>query len=126
LTRAHSHKKKQEDARFLRQYGQLTGLDTSLFKTVVHNIRTLYAEFSRHFQDGDLHIWNPDTFMTHAALNIYNHYFYTTEDCPNQAAIALGETIDPTHALAAMGLASGLIHTGNNQVQYFKFTADRK
>jgi hypothetical protein len=25
-----------------------------------------------------------------------------------------------------MGLASGLIHTGDNQVQYFKFTADRK
>jgi hypothetical protein len=42
---------------------------------------------------------------THAALNIYNRYFYTTKDCPNQAAIALGDT--PTHALAAMGLASG-------------------
>jgi hypothetical protein len=93
---------------------------------MVHNIRTLYAEFSHHFQDGDLHIWNPDTFMTHAALNIYNCYFYTTKDCPNQAAIALGDTIDPTHTLAAMGLASGLIHTGDNQVQHFKFTADRK
>ena len=64
--------------------------------------------------------------MTHAALNIYNRYFYTTKDCPNQAAIALGDTIDPDHILAAMGLASGLIHTGNNQVEYFKFTPDRK
>jgi hypothetical protein len=64
--------------------------------------------------------------MTHAALNIYNRYFYNTKDCPNQAAIALGDTIDPTHALAAMGLASGLIHTGNNQVEYFKFATDRK
>jgi hypothetical protein len=25
-----------------------------------------------------------------------------------------------------MGLASGLIHTSDNQVEYFKFTADRK
>ena len=126
LTRANRRKKKPEDARFLHQYVQLTGLDTSLFKDVVHNLRTLYAEFSRHFQDGDLHIWNPDTFMTHPALNIYNRYFYNTKDCPNQAAIAFGDTIDPTHALAAMGLASGLIHTGDNQVEYFKFTADRK
>lgn len=110
----------------MRQSVQLTGLDTSMFNTAVHNIRTLYAEFSRHFQAGNLHVWNPDTFMTHAALNIYNRYFYTTKDCPNQAAIALGDTIDPNHILAAMGLASGLIHTGDNQVEYFKFTSDRK
>ena len=64
--------------------------------------------------------------MTHAALNIYNRYFYTTKDCPNQAAIALGDTVDPDHILAAMGLASGLIHTSDNQVEYFKFTPDRK
>jgi hypothetical protein len=65
-------------------------------------------------------------FMTHAALNIYNCYFYTIKDCPNQAAIALGPSVDPNYTLAAMGLASGLIHASDNQVEYFKFTADRK
>lgn len=110
----------------MRQSVQLTGLDTSMFNTAVHNIRTLFAEFSRHFQEGDLHVWNPDTFMTHPALNIYNRYFYTTKECPNQAAIALGDTIDPNHTLAALGLASGLIHTDDNQVEYFKFSTDRK
>ena len=115
-----------DDTKFLRQSVQLSGLDTSTFTTAVDNIRTLYAQFSRHFQGGNLHVWQPDTFMTHTALNIYNRYFYTTKDCPNQAAIALGDTIDPDHILAAMGLASGLIHTGDNQVEYFKFTPDRK
>jgi len=119
-------RKKSNEARFMRQLVQLTGLDTSSFNTAVHNIRTLFAEFSRHFQDGDLHVWNPDTFMTHPALNIYNRYFYTTKECPNQAAVALGDTIDPNHTLAALGLASGLVHTHDNQVEYFKFSTDRK
>src|SRR3984893_15073320 len=126
LTEKSRRKKKTEDAKFLCQSVQLTGLDTSLFNTVVHNIRTLDAEFSCHFQASNLHVWNPDTFMTHPALNIYNCYFYTTKECPNQAVIALEDAIDPHHTLAAMGLASGLIHTGDNQVEYFKFTTDRK
>lgn len=124
--RPYRRKKRQDDTKFLRQSVQLTGLDTSVFHTVIHNIRTLYTEFSRHFQTGNLHVWNPDTFMTHDAINIYNRYFYTTKDCPNQAAIALGDMVDPNHTLAAMGLASGLIHTVDNQVDYFKFTSDRK
>ena len=126
LTEKSRRKKKPEDAKFVRQSVQLTGLDTSMFNAAVHNIRTLYAEFSHHFQEGNLHTWNPDTFMTHAALNIYNRYFYSTKECPNQAAIELGDTIDPHHTLAAMGLASGFVHTADNQVEYFKFTVDRK
>ena len=86
----------------------------------------VFSEFSRQFQQAQLHVWKPDTFMTHSAINVYNRYFYNTKDCPTQSAIPLEDDIDPEHRLSALGLAFGLIHTMDNQVEYFQITSDKK
>jgi hypothetical protein len=82
--------------------------------------------FARHFIPGKLHSWTPDSFMTYSALNIYNRYFYPIGECTQDAAIPYGDTIDPEHILSAIGSAAGLIHTVDNQVEYFKMTQDKK
>jgi hypothetical protein len=89
-------------------------------------ITTIFSLFSRGFQDSDLHPWTPDLFMTHPAISVYNRYFYKSKDCLPQSSIPLRDTIDPEHTLAALALASGVIHTLDNQVEYFKATLDNK
>jgi hypothetical protein len=92
----------------------------------VSNISAIFSEFSRHFPEDDIHVWKPDTFLTHSALNVYNRYFYSAQDCPNQVSIPMGDYVDPDHTLASLGSAAGLVHTEDNQVQYFKITSDNK
>jgi hypothetical protein len=118
--------RKPNDAKFLRQGVQITGVGTSSFAKSIQTITTLFSLFSRGFKDNDLHLWKPDVFMTHSAINIFNCYFYDSRDCLDQASVPLGDTIDPHHYLAGLALAGGVIHTLDNQVEYFKATPDKK
>lgn len=110
----------------MRQGVQITGVGTSSFAQSIQTITRLFSLMSRGFQDNDMHAWTPDTFMTHPAVNIFNRYFYDSRDCPVQASIPLGDTIDPDHYLAGLALASGVVHTIDNQVEYFKATPEKK
>lgn len=110
----------------MRQGIQLTGLQSSSFQTCVNNITHIYSAFSREFEDNTLHPWQPDTFMTSPALNIYNRYFYTSQESPQQAAIPFEDNVDMDHILSAIGLKAGLVHTADNKVEYFKISADKK
>jgi hypothetical protein len=110
----------------LRQGVQITGVGTLSFAQSIQTITRLFSIISRGFQDNDMHAWTPDTFMTHPAINIYNRYFYDSRDCLDQASVPLGDTIDPDHYLAGLALASSMIHTIDNQVEYFKATPDKK
>jgi hypothetical protein len=65
-------------------------------------------------------------FMTHHALNMYNRYFYDSRECLAQAHTPLEDHIDPDHYLASLALAAGVVHTADNQVEYFKCTVDKK
>ena len=121
-----SRHRKPNDAKFLRQGVQITGVGTPSFAKSIQTITTLFSLFSRRFKDGDLHLWKPDVFMTHPAINVFNRYFYDSRDCPAQASVPLGDTIDPDHHLAALALAAGVIHTADNQVEYFKATPENK
>jgi hypothetical protein len=64
--------------------------------------------------------------MTYPALNIYNRYFHTTQESPQQSAIPFEDNVDIDHTLAAIGLAASLVHTADNRVEYFKVSADKK
>lgn len=119
-------KKKTQDAKFLRQGIQLTGLDSQSFKNAIESITTVHNEFSRVFQEDTIHLWKHDAYLTYPAINIYNRYFYTTQDCPQQASVPFGDNIDPSHKLSALALASGLVHTIDNQVEYFKISQENK
>lgn len=110
----------------MRQGVQITGVGTSSFAQSIQTITKLFSLMSRGFQENDMHAWKPDTFMTHTAVNIYNRYFYNSRDCPDQANTPLGDTIDPDHYLAGLALAAGVIHTLDNQVEYFKATPEKK
>jgi hypothetical protein len=92
----------------------------------MESIRAVYTEFSRVFQEGTLHLWKPDTYLTYSALNIYNRYFYTAQESSQQASIPLGDNIDPNHKLSTLALAAGLVHTMDNQVEYFKISTEKK
>jgi hypothetical protein len=64
--------------------------------------------------------------MTYPALNIYNRYFHTTQESPQQSSIPFEDNVDMDHTLAAIGLAAGLVHTADNRVEYFRLSADKK
>ena len=110
----------------MQQGVQLTGLQSSSFWTCANNISSTYSAFSQSFEECTLHPWQPDIFMTYPALNIYNRYFHTTQESPQQSAIPFEDNVDIDHTLAAIGLAAGLVHTADNKVEYFRISAQKK
>jgi hypothetical protein len=120
------YRKKSQHAKFLRQGIQLTGLESEQFQFNIDSVNAASDLFARHLVPGKYHPWIPDKFMTYPALNIYNRYFYSIGDCTGESAISFSDTIDPEHLLSTMGSSAGLIHTTDNQVEYFKMTEEKK
>jgi hypothetical protein len=126
IQREKYRKRKAHETKFMRQGVQITGVNSSSFAQSIQTITKLFSLMSRGFQEDDMHPWKPNMFMTYPSINISNRYFYDSRDCQVQASIPLGDSIDPDHYLAGLALASGVIHTVDNQVEYFKLTPDKK
>jgi hypothetical protein len=119
-------KKIKQDAKYLRQGVQITGLGSDSFKGCIDGIQAAFTKFSRQFKEDQLQVWRPDSFMTYQAINIYNRYFYPARDIDIHARAPFGDGIDPNNVLSVIGRANSLIHTLDNQVEYFKMSSDKK
>ena len=119
-------KRSSKDAKYLRQGVQITGLGSDSFKGCIDGIQAAFSKFSRQFKEDQLQVWHPDSFMTYQAINIYNRYFYPAKDIDIHARTPFGDGIDPNNVLSVIGRANSLIHTLDNQVEYFKMSSDKK
>ncbi|TFK59689.1 hypothetical protein BDN72DRAFT_780405, partial [Pluteus cervinus] len=104
---------------FLQQNVTLTGLATSSFQQSKTALIGMHAVLSRQFPEGRVAFWNaagPDIILS-------NRLFTNVLEAGELESVPFAENIDPKGILADM-LGGSLIHTKENQVEYYQRYAD--
>ncbi|TFK58156.1 hypothetical protein BDN72DRAFT_721604, partial [Pluteus cervinus] len=105
---------------FLTQSVTLSGLGTPTFDESVVALSEVYTVFSRQFPEGRMMPLqsSPSSFGSGSSLVLSNRYFTRRSEGPQMKSIPFPSTVDPRKILTRH-LSSSLIHTEENDVQYF-------
>ncbi|TFK57741.1 hypothetical protein BDN72DRAFT_866524, partial [Pluteus cervinus] len=112
-------------AQFLTQSVTLSGLGTPTFEESLSALTKMYTVFCRQFPEGRvLPLPTAESCIgVGESLTFSNRYFTKRAEGPHMRAISFSSIIDPKKYLTRM-LSSTLIHTEENEVQYFTRYAD--
>ena len=105
---------------FLTQSVTLSGLGTPTFDESVVALSEVYTVFSRQFPEGRMMpLQNtPSSFGLGSTFVLSNRYFTRRSEGPQMKSTPFPSTVDPRKILTRH-LSSSLIHTEENDVQYF-------
>lgn len=102
----------------------MTGLNSTLFDKAAQATQEIYGHFDREFEEGTLMTWGvkgPDD--EGPELVASNRYFTPVLDAGADKNTPFGLGVDSHGVLARMlgvgGGSSGVVHTEDNQVQYY-------
>ncbi|TFK60034.1 hypothetical protein BDN72DRAFT_905317 [Pluteus cervinus] len=112
-------------AHFLQQSITLSGLKTTTFEETLTALQEMYTVISRQFPEGRLLPWQPGPTVLGegGSITLSNRYFTKRSEGQQMQSTPFSTNIDPKKILTRM-LTSSLIHTEENEVQYFMRQAD--
>ncbi|TFK58007.1 hypothetical protein BDN72DRAFT_782633, partial [Pluteus cervinus] len=107
-------------AQYLTQSITLSGLGTLTFEESMTALSEAYTVFSRQFPEGRLMPLqcNPSSWGLGKSLVLSNRYFTKRSEGPQMKSIPFPAAVDPRKILTKY-LTSTLIHTEENDVQYY-------
>ncbi|TFK59720.1 hypothetical protein BDN72DRAFT_905595 [Pluteus cervinus] len=107
-------------AHFLHQSVTLSGLETATFEESLTALQEMYTVFSRQFPEGRLMPWQAgtSTLGDGGSITLSNRYFTKRSEGQQMQSVPFAANVDPKKILTRM-LNSSLIHTEENDVQYF-------
>ncbi|TFK59963.1 hypothetical protein BDN72DRAFT_724233, partial [Pluteus cervinus] len=107
-------------AQYLTQSVTISGLGTSTFEDSITALNEMYTVFSRQFPEGRLMPLqsNSSNWGLGRSLVLSNRYFTKRSEGPQMKSVPFPAAVDPRKILTRY-LTSSLIHTEENDVQYF-------
>ncbi|KAJ7132000.1 hypothetical protein C8R46DRAFT_1235775 [Mycena filopes] len=102
----------------LSQRIRLIGLNSAEFNDAIRQTKVIQGFFERHF-GSQVSTWNVGDELGDPFINISANYFTRANTEGTAVSIELGDGVDPFGILRKFK-TSGLIHTDDNQVKYFR------
>ncbi|TFK58137.1 hypothetical protein BDN72DRAFT_782474, partial [Pluteus cervinus] len=98
----------------------LSGLGTTTFEESLTALQEMYTVFSRQFPEGRLMPWQAgtSTLGDGGSFTLSNRYFTKRSEGQQMQSVPFPVNVDPKKILTRM-LTSSLIHTEENDTQYF-------
>ncbi|TFK62338.1 hypothetical protein BDN72DRAFT_777190 [Pluteus cervinus] len=106
-------------AQFLNQSLTLNGLGTPTFDLTMAALREMYPVICRQFPEGRV----TGTFMSESNLTLSNRFFTQRSEAGQMQSVPFERNVDPKNILMHV-LSPSLIHTAENEVQYFARQSD--
>ncbi len=103
----------------------VTGLGCHTFEDATSTLKEICLIAEREFKNGMLDKWSPGTYRGFSALTFSNCYFCTVKDRDHHKEVAFSKDVDPVGILQRLA-KNDLVHTEENEVQYFKSSVDEE
>ncbi|KAK0432413.1 hypothetical protein EV421DRAFT_1910923 [Armillaria borealis] len=103
----------------------VTGLGCHTFDDTIAMLQEIRLTVEREFKSGMLDKWNPTTYRGFPAFTLSNRYFRTQRDGSQHEEVTFSKDVDPVGILQRLA-RNDLIHTEENEVQYFKSHVDEE
>lgn len=103
----------------------VTGLGCSTFEDAMSTLKEIHLIAEREFKYGMLDKWSPGMYCGFSTLMFSNRYFCTIKDRDYHEEVAFSKDIDPIGILQCL-TKNDLVHTEENEVQYFKSSIDEE
>ncbi|TFK59341.1 hypothetical protein BDN72DRAFT_780871 [Pluteus cervinus] len=112
-------------AQFLTQSVTLSGLGTAMFEESLSALKEMHTVFCRQFPEGRvLPLPTVESSVgVGESLTFSNRYFTKRSEGPHMKTVPFSSVVDPKKFFTRM-LSSTLIHTEENEVQYFTRYSD--
>lgn len=110
----------RENAFTMAQSITVTGLS---FEDTISTLQEIRLMAEREFKTGMLEKWNTGTYHGFPAFTLSNRYFRTLKDGAHQEEVPFSKDVDSVRILQQLA-RNDLIHTEENEVQYFKSSVD--
>ncbi|PBK94384.1 hypothetical protein ARMGADRAFT_909006, partial [Armillaria gallica] len=113
----------QDNAFMMVQSVTVMGLVCQSFKDTIPTLQEIRLTAEREFKNGMLEKWNMGTYHGFPVFMLSNRYFRTVKDRAHQEEVPFSKDVDPVRILQWLA-RNDLIHTEENEVQYFKSSVD--
>ena len=87
-------------------------------------IHAIHHTFSRAVPDNSMEEWVPTMFEDYQAIDTGNRYFTNRKDVSSSEVVRFKACVDPDGILEAASEGTDVVHTWENEVEYFELSTD--
>ncbi|SJL08157.1 uncharacterized protein ARMOST_11520 [Armillaria ostoyae] len=113
----------RENTFMMAQSVTVMGLGCQSFEDTILTLQEIRLTAEREFKTGMLEKWNAGAYRGFPVFALSNRYFCTLKDGAHQEEVPFSKDVDPVGILQRLA-RNDLIHTEENEVQYFKSSVD--